>query len=451
MLKYRWFVMAGVGVIAIYLEISERLQIHDLELNFIFFFEAFLEGLVIPILGGLLLSTVERATQERYRVANQLAIKNSLIQAIHNAQNWNELLRIIAEFPRSTLPMVGSVLLVNEPGGNQFKPEAFWGLYGLNPDAYNNCYQARICESCAFNRSSQILKACDCEEGLPSKELAARLCLPLINANQIIALLHIFISPGVKITEEQSKILENLAPVMAMAIDNARSKRMNVFLKESNDAELRRIARDLHDNQAQSLIFVRHKLDQLSGKDALGEITDLRKDLERMRQVVDEAYIDVRSILKELESRLSADLPRMLQDYCRLVEDRNTFRVHFRNDGLSQPMPTYQARKILAIFGEILANVEKHAGAQNIDVRVAWENENLTLTIVDDGRGFETSNYAGIPVDGHMGLAILRERAEELSGSLSIESAKGQGTAVTVSLPMNANVKDVFLVQDWSS
>jgi signal transduction histidine kinase len=445
-LKYRWIIMAGIGLLAVFLEVYERIQLHDLQLDFSFFFEAFFEGVIIPVLGGFLLSLVERATQERYRVVNQLANKQALTQAINNAQHWPELLKIIAEFPRSTLPLVGSVLLVNEPGTSQFKPEVFWGLHGINPDTYANCYPTKVCEACSLNRVAGSLKLCDCEDGLPPENIATRFCLPLVHANQVVALLQLYLSPNTKVTDDQSKILATLAPEMALAIDNARSKRMNVLLKESNDAELRRISRDLHDNLAQSLIYVRHKLDQMAGENALGEITNLRKDLERMRQVVDDAYIDVRSTLKELESSVLTDLSKMLQDYGLVIEDRNGFKIHFHTNGQPQPVPTHLARQILAIFGEILANIEKHSGARNVEVRLDWERDSLTLTVVDDGRGFEMHNPNGSRSNGHLGLAILQDRAKELNGTLTILSAEGRGTTVTAWLPVSSNVKELHNV-----
>jgi signal transduction histidine kinase len=103
------------------------------------------------------------------------------------------------------------------------------------------------------------------------------------------------------------------------AIADGHSWRQNIILKEKSDAQFHHIARDLHDNLAQNLIVVRHKLDELTGEDTLQEITNIRQDLERMREVVDDAYIDVRNTLKELEASVSTDLSILLHDYARLI------------------------------------------------------------------------------------------------------------------------------------
>jgi signal transduction histidine kinase len=445
-LKHRWLVMASIGLIAIGLEINERIQLHDLVLDFSFFFEAFLEGVVLPVLGGFLLSVVERATKDRDLVTNQLAVKKALTQAINNTQNWNDLLKVIVEYPRGVLPLAGSVLLVNDLAANQFKPEAFWGLYGLNPETYTSCHPGKICETCALNRLSDPLQRCGCEENLPDREEVSRLCMPLVHGNLVVGLLHLYLSPKVVLNDRESKILENLAPEMAVAIDNSRSKRLNMLLKENNDAELRRIARDLHDNLAQSLVYLRHKLSQLTGEDTLGEITNLRKDLERMRQVVDDAYLDVRSTLKELEASVSTDLIRMLEDYGQLTKSRYQLDLHFRNNGLARPISTGLARQILAIFTEILTNVEKHSEAQKVFVDLSWEEDSLTLSVLDDGRGFEMNRAHGHHGNGHMGLALLRERADELNGTITIRSTIGSGTEVTLWLPLTVNAKEAHLV-----
>lgn len=445
-LKYRWFIMACIGLIAIGLEISERIELHDLQLNFSFVFEAFLEGLMLPILGGLLLSLVDRSMRERYRVASELAAKKTLTQAINNAKDWNELIKTIVEFPRSTIPLIGSVLLINEPGTNRYKPESFWGMYGLNLDISNACHPGKICETCLINRDDEPLKRCNCEDSLLSDNEAALYCLPLVHANQAIALLYLYCSPKTQLESDQARLLGSLAPEMALAIDSASSKRLNVLLRENNDAELRRIARNMHDNLAQSLVYVRHKLDQLTGEDALKEITNLRKDLERMRQVVDDAYIDVRSTLKELESSVSADLPRMLMDCARLAEERSNLQVRLRTIGQPRPLPSRLARQVLAIFSEILTNIEKHAETQQADACLTWEGETLTLSVTDNGRGFEAHGSNGNHSNGHMGLSIMRERAAELTGTLTVRSEVGRGTEVTLRLPLTTDSKDAFLV-----
>jgi signal transduction histidine kinase len=437
MLKLRWFIMAAIGLFALCLEISERLQFNDLRLDFPFVFEAFLEGVGLPILGGILLSLANQAILDRSEAVYQLSRKEALTQAIDNAQNWSELLATIVEFPRGIVPLVGSVLLVFEPNTNQFKPEAFWGLYGVNPEVFKSCHPASICQTCILNRPSKPLKQCQCDHDVPSSDETIRHCLPLSRGGQLVALLHLYLPGWVNLDEVQLKMLSGLAPEMALAIDDARTKRLHTMMKANSDQELKQIARDLHDNLAQNLVFVRHKLDELTGADALQEISSLRHDLERMREVVDDAYMDVRNTLKKLEASVSADLPTLLRDYAYLIEDRGDLHFQFTTIGQPTPIASRLARQVLSIFGEIITNIEKHASAQSVDVQVTWENDFLTMVVKDDGSGFDYHGSNGYHKNGHMGLTIMHERAAEIHGKLTIRSEVGSGTEVSLRLPLN--------------
>lgn len=434
--------MASIGVIAITLEVNERIQLHDMQLDFTFFFEALLEGVALPVLGGLLLTLANRAIEDRSRAMIQLSHKEALSQAIGNAQNWNDLLKTIVEFPHGMIPLVGSVLLVYESTANQFEPEAFWGLYGVNPNAFTAYHSASICETCILNRSSEPLKHCECDDNLPLGAETKRHCLPLLHGGEVIALLQLFTPGSVTLSKDQQKMLSGLAPEMALAIDDARNRRLNSLLKEKSDEQLRNFARNLHNNLAQNLVFVRHKLDELTGADPLQEITNIRQDLQRMREVVDDAYIDVRNTLKEIEANVSTDLVTMLRDYAHLIEERNSLRFHFMIDGRPNSIPTRSARQVLAIFGEMITNIEKHAGAEVVEVHLAWEKESLIFTVLDDGRGFDYHDSSGHQKSGHLGLGIMADRAEEIGGKLTVNSALGKGTEIKLWLPLIPEIND---------
>ena len=76
---------------------------------------------------------------------------------------------------------------------------------------------------------------------------------------------------------------------------------------------------------------------------------------------------------------------------------------------------------------EILQNVSKHAHAEAVTVRLVGNTDRIELEVVDDGVGFDMSLAAAREADGHFGLRGLRERAEQVGGSVEIRSAKGKG------------------------
>jgi signal transduction histidine kinase len=86
---------------------------------------------------------------------------------------------------------------------------------------------------------------------------------------------------------------------------------------------------------------------------------------------------------------------------------------------------------LLRILQESMHNINKHAQAKNVNITFSFMEDIFVMDIDDDGLGFDPSKSS----DG-FGLKTMRERAEELSGTLTIESEQGIGTAIAVSLPI---------------
>jgi signal transduction histidine kinase len=99
-------------------------------------------------------------------------------------------------------------------------------------------------------------------------------------------------------------------------------------------------------------------------------------------------------------------------------------------------LPLRHRYEALAIFNEVLANVERHAAAGSVHVRLAAEPPEVVLSVRDDGRGFRAAEIKDLIDAGHYGLAGLHERAERIGGTVSVSSAPGAGTTVIARLPM---------------
>ena len=161
---------------------------------------------------------------------------------------------------------------------------------------------------------------------------------------------------------------------------------------------------------------------------------DIQPDLQHMREVTDEVYISLRTLLKEIEGKTLVDLNKMLLDYLQTLKPRVGFDIQFVTHGEPHPLHMRSTRQVLNIIGELLNNVEKHAGAERVVVELESSQAGLTITVCDDGKGFESLVFAP---DGHMGLSIIRERAEELNGRLEIKSRPESGTQAELWLPLN--------------
>jgi signal transduction histidine kinase len=91
---------------------------------------------------------------------------------------------------------------------------------------------------------------------------------------------------------------------------------------------------------------------------------------------------------------------------------------------------------VVRVLTEALTNVERHAQASNVEVRLQVEDDRLTLTVSDDGVGFVVDEASG-PGEGHFGLTLMRERARSVGGSLAVTSGSRAGAGVTLQVPVS--------------
>ncbi|MER5640512.1 sensor histidine kinase [Kitasatospora sp. NPDC002227] len=196
-------------------------------------------------------------------------------------------------------------------------------------------------------------------------------------------------------------------------------------------AERQRLAREIHDTLAQGLSSI--VLLARSADSAL--LSDPVAASERIREVGRTASEN----LAEARRFVAALTPPALDD-ATLVEALRRLAVgagaDFHLEGEPYPLPVEAEVALLRATQEALANAVRHAGAARIAVSLGYLDDEVTLDVYDDGLGFDPE----APAPGSFGLHGMRERVAALGGSLTVESAPGEGTAVAVSLRTRAVV-----------
>ena len=191
------------------------------------------------------------------------------------------------------------------------------------------------------------------------------------------------------------------------------------------------IARDLHDTIGQNIGFLRMKLDFLSGKSE-SKNSDILTELQTMSKAANESYDLIRGTLAVLQSSDSSDLFRIFSRYAEQIEERSTFRVEFTNEGDPRSLSPKRMRQLFYVFREALTNIEKHAQASLVLIKIGWNENCLSLMVEDNGNGFDPFNTQ---YGSHYGLKFMRERVELLNGSLNVHSAAGSGTKLVIQVP----------------
>lgn len=191
--------------------------------------------------------------------------------------------------------------------------------------------------------------------------------------------------------------------------------------------ERQNIVREIHDSIGQNISYLHHKLASLASSEILDPKTV--RELEQAQRAADEAYRQIRGTLLKLDIDTSTDLASTIADQAREIGRRSNFKVEFEQWGSPVSLPLNTQLMIIHIFREALINVEKHASARKVFVRVRWSGDELSVQLVDEGRGFDPS--AVLP-GAQFGLKIMRERARDIDADFVVLSRPGSGTDVTL-------------------
>ncbi len=201
----------------------------------------------------------------------------------------------------------------------------------------------------------------------------------------------------------------------------------------AQEEERRRISRELHDSTSQSLTSLMVGLRTL--EETSCDTFQMHQHAQELRQVVGQVLEDIHTLAVQLRPSvlddlgLSAALERLVQEWARRHHIRVDLVVHIGGERLSDSHETALYR----IVQEALTNVARHAQATSVSVLVERRSQSVVAVIEDDGLGFDAAH---IQSEGHLGLAGIRERAELLGGSLTIESSPGSGASLYIQLPL---------------
>ena len=204
----------------------------------------------------------------------------------------------------------------------------------------------------------------------------------------------------------------------------------------TEEQERRRIATELHDGAAQSLAFARIQLSSLEksviDEQASTKLCEISRTLKDSLQQIREVLLDLSSpALNEIG--LSAALSEWLEQ----VGRRHGLTASFVDECGMVPLSDDVRALLFRNTRELIMNCVKHAEATAVSVHMAASDQELRITVEDDGRGFESDLSDQKPGrEGGFGLFSIRERMADMDGKLEIESARGKGCKATLTVPL---------------
>jgi two-component system, NarL family, sensor kinase len=200
-------------------------------------------------------------------------------------------------------------------------------------------------------------------------------------------------------------------------------------LLKGQEEERNRMARDLHDGLGGLLSGVKLQLGAMKGNLILSEETG--KTFNNALSKLDESINEMRRVAHNMmpEALLKLGLHQALQDYCDGLSESGACRITGEFHGLDKRLEASTEVVVYRIVQELLNNAVKHSGADQILAQVMRHEQSLTITVEDNGKGFDPTNTQFI---SGAGLRNIRSRVDYLKGQLDIQSAPGKGTSIHI-------------------
>ncbi len=205
---------------------------------------------------------------------------------------------------------------------------------------------------------------------------------------------------------------------------------------KGQEEERTRLAKDLHDGLGGMLSGIRHSFTNI--KDNLVLTDENVKAYERSMNMLDSSIKELRTVAHNLmpESLVRFGLDTALKDFCESITGSGTLTVSYHSFGMEAlKLEKNTEITLYRVIQELVNNIMKHAQATKALVQLQREEQTLTVTVEDNGKGF---NEALLAASKGIGWSNIKNRVEYLKGTVTIESEEGKGTGITIELPVTS-------------
>ena len=315
---------------------------------------------------------------------------------------------------------------------NLSQAEETW-LRELSP---GQCIPGHVTQANTFIHQADLANCTGyghCNQHCPLNETGWELIsAPLKSKNRILGAVTLIAHPPHTFPQETAQLLECIGHQLGVGVENARFHEQagQVAILE----ERGRLARELHDNLAQTIGYLNLNTRIITDMVKGGQYNEAQQALEDMRQSTRNAYEDLRWAIFDLRTPLDGDhkFGVALQTYLEEFEVQTGLTCHLTVNNVNHLSPNVRVQ-LFRIVQEAMHNVRKHAQAQNIWVDFGQQGNTICLRIEDDGIGIDQDRLD--PATHHFGLHTMRERAEAIGWQLEIGGRTAGGTRIEAQRP----------------
>jgi two-component system, NarL family, nitrate/nitrite sensor histidine kinase NarX len=392
----------------------------------------------------LLYRTLEQRVQDKTESLTarnrELGILYSMISFLHEPQDMDSLCRGFLLRIRETMGASAAAIRLMDSGAENLCITYCEGLQEgfLDEETMISCADCLCGE--ASQRPATIIARLDSPGPGVTRDTCSKAGFRAVTASaisvnkRVIGVFNLFFDGLHTLGEAERKMLETLGEQLGVAIDNLRLQARERELAVSEERNL--LARELHDSIAQALAYMNLQLQMCEQALAANDTEEVRQSLVRIRQGVQESYDDVRELLVHFRSRVGQqDLETAIGATLRRLGEHGGVATHLDIDGGGAPLDPETETQVLYIVQEALSNVRKHARARSVQVWLHRGLDGLIVSVRDDGIGFDDTR-AAVQDDSHahIGLNVMRERAQRIGAGFRVHSKPGKGTEVRIEL-----------------
>lgn len=256
--------------------------------------------------------------------------------------------------------------------------------------------------------------------------------VPIQYQDRILGVYNLFLDrPLSAMGEDVQDLLISVGRHLGLAIEKARldnNARRLAIIEERNA-----LGNELHDSLAQSLVSMRLQAKMLGESLYKKDLRAAQNEVRSLRAAIEEAHMSLRELLASFRLKIDdRGLDPAIRSMVERFNQETDITVFFQNECRELALTMAQEIQLYYIVQEALANIRKHSHARHARILLMENGDGrYQLLIEDDGEGMGLLPEPGSPGE-HIGLSVMRERAERLPGELTIESEAGEGTRVMV-------------------
>lgn len=254
--------------------------------------------------------------------------------------------------------------------------------------------------------------------------------VPVRLQQRLIGEIDLFFRGEIALNADETELLDALASHLASALEGLRAAALEREAAVGEERAL--IARELHDSIAQSLAFLKIQVQLLRSAVQKEQAEKVQATLDELDTGLRESINDVRELLVHFRTRTNTDdIEAALQETLHKFQHQTGLPTRLEMEGQGLPLPPDVQVQVLHVLQEALSNVRKHAQASHVSLEVV-KGARWRFTVRDNGTGFDVTHAHD---QTHVGMKIMRERAERIGAQVKVVSSPEHGTAVTLTLP----------------